>query len=157
MKLVCNSSPLIFLAKLNKLDLLAPYAVLIPKEVHDELLAKECAEKDLLEAFFKQKNVEIMTSPKPVITSNSLGKGELAVINLALEEKMNTVILDDRRARTMARTAGLETHGIIWILLAAYKNEELTKQKTYELICDLPIHGFRIDQSFLLQILKKLV
>ncbi len=156
MKLVCNSSPLIFLAKLNKLELLAPYSVLIPHDVHEELLAKECAEKDLLEAFFKQKSVTIMASPKPAINSNGIGKGELAVINLALEHSITDVIMDDRRARTLARTVGLQTFGTIWVLLSAYKDGTLTKKKTYELICDLPLHGFRIDQLFLLQILKKL-
>ena len=38
MKIVCNASPLIFLAKIGKLNLLEDYEVIIAKQVHEEIL-----------------------------------------------------------------------------------------------------------------------
>ena len=104
MKCVCDTSPLIFLAKLNLLKLLED----------DE------------------------------------------VINAAKEMGIDTVLIDDKRARSLARSVGMTTCGTLWVLLRAVKREEIKKEKAYEIICDLPRYGFRIDAEFLLQIAKKL-
>ena len=155
MKLVSNSSPLIFLAKLNFLELLAKDQVFIPQAVCEELLAKESAEKDKLTRFFNEKNVTILNSKNHKIQSNSLGKGEMEAINLAVENKIPHVLMDDRRARSFAKIQNLEPLGTIWIILRAYKKHYLTKTQARDLIYDLPTVGFRIDQEFLFQILKK--
>lgn len=156
MNLVSNSSPLIFLAKLNFLELLSNDQVLIPTAVHQELLAKECAENDKLIRFFSKKNIKILTPKHDQITSNALGKGELSVINLAIENNIPHVLMDDKRARSFTKIHKLEPHGTLWIILRAYKDEVITKTQARNLIYDLPSVGFRIDQEFLFQILKKL-
>lgn len=156
MKLVSNSSPLIFLAKLNFLELLSKDQILIPSGVHRELLAKESAEKDKLERFFKEKNIQIIGPKNNKIQSASLGKGEAEVINLAIENSIPNILMDDRRACSFAKIQNLQPHGTLWIILRAYKNNVLTKIHARDLIYDLPSVGFRIDQEFLFQILKKL-
>ncbi|MBI5754282.1 hypothetical protein HZA40_04030 [Candidatus Peregrinibacteria bacterium] len=156
MKLVSNSSPMIFLAKLNFLELLSKDQILIPAGVHEELLAKESAEKDKLVRFLKKKNITILKPKHFKITSNALEKGETEAINLAVEQKIPDILIDDRRARSFAKIQNLQPHGTLWIILRAYKNHELTKTQTRDLIYDLPSIGFRIDQEFLFQILKKL-
>lgn len=156
MKLISNSSPLIFLAKLNFLELLSKDQILIPAGVHKELLAKESAEKDKLERFFQEKNITILKPEDCKITSNGLGKGEIEAINTAIDHNISHVLMDDRRACSFAKIQNLQPHGTLWIILRAYKNKDLTKTQARDLIYDLPSVGFRIDQEFLFQILKKL-
>lgn len=156
MKLVSNCSPLIFLAKLNFLELLSEDQILIPREVEKELLCKESVEKDKIERFFSEKNVSILKVEKSRNFSEVLGKGEMAVINLALEKKVSNVLMDDRRARSLAKVHKLKPHGTLWIILRAYKKGVINKSQTRELIYDLPSIGFRVNPEFLFQILKTL-
>ncbi|PIZ75699.1 hypothetical protein COY05_03545 [Candidatus Peregrinibacteria bacterium CG_4_10_14_0_2_um_filter_38_24] len=156
MQFVSNSSPLIFLAKLNFLELLAKDQILIPSGVHKELLAKESAEKDRLIRFFNKKNITILKSEYCKIISKSLGKGEIEVINLAVDHGIPHVLMDDKRARSFAKIQDLQPHGILWIVLRAYRNKGITKAQARDLIYGLPSVGFRIDQEFLFQVLKKL-
>lgn len=156
MKLVSNSSPLIFLAKLNFLELLSKDQIFIPTGVHQELLAKESVEKDKLMKFFNEKNIKIVNPKNIQIQSNSLGKGEMEAVNLAIGNNIPHILIDDKRARSFARIQNLKPLGTLWIILRAFKNKELTKTQTRELIYDLHSVGFRIDQEFLFQILKKL-
>lgn len=156
MKLVSNSSPLIFLAKLNFLELLSKDQILIPTGVQEELLAKESAEKDKLTRFLQEKNITLLKPKNCKINSNSLGKGETEAINLAIENKVTHLLIDDRRAYAFAKIQELEPHGTLWIILRAYKDEVITKAQARDLIYDLPSVGFRIDQEFLFQILKRM-
>lgn len=156
MKLISNCSPIIFLAKLNFLELLENDQVLIPDEVRKELLKKESVEKDRIEKFLNQKNVSTAKPSKIQNFSNNLGKGELAVISLALEKKVPHILMDDRRGRALARLHNLKTHGTLWIILRAYKNGLINKTQAQDLIYELPSVGFRIDQEFLFQVLKRL-
>lgn len=156
MKLISNCSPLIFLAKINFLELLENDEIIIPIEVKEELLFKESVEKDRLEKFFTSKNVQTIKVLTPRKFSNALGKGEIAVINLALENNIFDILMDDRRGRSLAKIHNLKPHGTLWIILRGYKNGTLTKSQTKDLICELPAVGFRVDPEFLFQILKTL-
>lgn len=156
MKFVSNSSPLIFLAKLNFLELLSKDQILIPAGVHEELLAKESAEKDKLTRFFQKKNITILKREDCKITSNGLGKGEIEAINIAISKNIPDVLIDEKRARSFARIQNLKPLGTLGIILRALQNKDLTKTQARDLIYDLPSVGFRIDQEFLFQVLKKL-
>lgn len=43
---VCNASPLIFLAKINSLNLLDDYAIVIPEQVYSEILKGSGKQED---------------------------------------------------------------------------------------------------------------
>lgn len=130
--------------------------IIIPRGVYNELLVKDSSEKDLLQTFLETGNVTVVEATKNRITSKSLGVGEMAAINVAKEKSIDDIIIDDKRARSLARSVGLTTYGTLWILLRAVKNKKITKDKAYNIICELPRHGFRIDSEFLLQVVKKL-
>ena len=156
MKLVSNCSPLIFLAKLNFLELLSGDRLLVPSEVQEELLRKESVEKDKIQRFLSEKNVAVLKVKKSRDFSEALGKGEMATINLALEKKITNVLMDDRRARSLAKIHKLRPRGTLWIILRAYKNGVINKSQAREIIYELPSVGFRVDMEFLFQILKTL-
>lgn len=156
MTFAANSSVLIFLAKLDVLRLLDGFTLFVPDIVKNELLAKESVEKDRLEKFLKQENVTIIKIKKMRQFSAVLGKGEMAVLNIAVEKEISDVLLDDRRARALAKLHGLTPRGTIWVILNALKNGMIDKKETKSLIYNLPSKGFRIDEVLFMEILKKI-
>ena len=58
----------------------------------------------------------------PVLV-NSLDRGEAAVIQLALNERIRTVCVDEATGRRMARLSGLEVTGSIGVLLRARRQD----------------------------------
>jgi predicted nucleic acid-binding protein len=122
-RIVINTSPLIALVSaLGDLSVLQSLytQVLVPFEVCQELLAggfSEFAVKEFEAAHWLQKqSTPLAISP---ILINSLDRGEAAVIQLALNEGIQTVCIDESVGRRVARLSGLSLTGSIGILLRA--------------------------------------
>lgn len=123
--IVINSSPAINLtAALGSLELLADLygTVIVPYEVFNELKAG-AAKDQTAHLLGLTSGIEIRTSPVAIPTwlTRILDVGEAAVIHIALQESMTTVILDDLKARRTARTAGLDVIGSLGVLIQAKK------------------------------------
>lgn len=124
MNVVSNTSPLIFLAKIERLALLpALYdRVLIPSAVIEELYAKAVSERWLIDKYIQKKPFSIhKVEPSYLqrVKIHKLDKGEHAAIALALQENSNLVLLDDKHGRTVATRLHLSVTGTIGILLEA--------------------------------------
>ncbi|GAA5127051.1 DUF3368 domain-containing protein [Luteolibacter yonseiensis] len=119
---VCNTGPLIGLARV-RLEWL-PFElfpeVLIPKEVHLELVAKDSPDGDRLElALGRAHIVPLQVQPDRLLLAE-LDSGEAAVIATALRFGLSSVLIDERRARRIAsRVYGLEVKGTAGLLLEA--------------------------------------
>ncbi len=124
--IVTNTSPLIALvAAWGTLEPLNDLyqSVKIPKEVSDELLqggssgfaVKEFEAADFLEV--SKQAIHISN-----FLNNSLDKGEAAVIQLALDQRIKMVCIDESIGRRVARLNDLSLTGSIGIL-ARYKQE----------------------------------
>ncbi|MEH1866036.1 MAG: DUF3368 domain-containing protein [Nostoc sp.] len=122
--IVINTAPLISLvAALGDLDVLQLYTqVLVPFEVCQELLAGGASGFAVTEfeaATWLQKwQTPLNISP---LLLNSLDLGEASVIQLALNESIKTVCIDETVGRRIARLSGLTLTGSIGILLRAKK------------------------------------
>lgn len=119
-----NASPIIFLAKLDRLDLLClgVNEVLVPSEVLAEVRAKRDDAARQTEARLGVWLKECpLTRPELLRLLPDLGPGERRVIAQALQEKVNSVALDDLDARRTARRMGIEPVGTVGLLLAARK------------------------------------
>jgi predicted nucleic acid-binding protein len=122
--IVINTTPLISLvAALGDLDVLQLYTqVLVPFEVCQELLAggtSGFAVAEFEAATWLQKwQTPLNISP---LLLNSLDLGEASVIQLALNESIQTVCIDETVGRRIARLSGLRLTGSIGILLRAKK------------------------------------
>lgn len=121
--IILNSSPVIHLtAALGDLELLPSLygRVLVPREVHQELEAGVHldAAAPRLRAI---PGIEIVTLPGAVspLLSGELDLGEAAVIQLALDLPTATVVLDDLKARRVARRSGIPVTGSLGLLLDA--------------------------------------
>ena len=149
-KLVVNSSPVISLAKIDKLDLLKRYSILVPTQVVEEIMkgkARNFPEIPLIESFLRasnviQKEAEILSELPP-----KLGKGEKATISLAYAEKIDYVLIDEGDAREIACAFNLRPRGTLWVLKEAKKRELLTKSEVKRLILELVEKGYRIKKN----------
>ena len=145
-KLVCNTSPLQYLHQLGLLPILLELAedILVPEAVVSELEAGRAVGVDVP----RVKELEWLTIERPKSVSvlplvTDLGKGEIEVLALTLERPGYTSVLDDKLARSFARTLSIPFTGTLGLLLDA-KHRRLVE--TIESVIDkLQILGFRVS------------
>jgi len=162
--ILSNASPLIYLAKLGKLDILKTLfkEIIIPKEVYEEvILGKKdgffdalTIEKAVADGWLKVK--EIKREKEIERFAPELDEGETALINLAKRLKVDLILIDDASARTIAESFGFNVKGTLYVLLKAYKKRLIDKDELKELINKLVFSGFRISQELYIQLLKEL-
>jgi len=104
-RLVTNTGPLIALTSLNRLDILLSLftSVHVPQAVHDEMVQGGGAQTGL-EAY-RQADWIIVAPAVPVdpLLSTILDQEEAAVIALARSLGADMVLIDERKARKIAR------------------------------------------------------
>ena len=158
MKIASNASPLIFLAKIGKLELLDNYEVIIAKQVQEEILrgglsGREDSYKiESLVVSNKIKVEEIEINKE--LDKQNLGEGEKAAISLAISKKINFIMLDERKARRIAKFYKLTPRGTIGILTEALKNNKISKKEFRDLIQKLIKEGYRISEELIMELLK---
>jgi predicted nucleic acid-binding protein len=118
---VSDTSPLLNLALINRLDLLQSQfsRVTVPRQVWGELTDGEDgleALRELRETGFLQL-VEVDRSNLFVELFHELDLGETAAICYAAEEGAALVLLDERDGRRVARRHDLNVTGVIGVLL----------------------------------------
>lgn len=121
MTVVTNAGPLIALARIGRLDLLpALYGqVVIPPAVYREVTqdAGLPGYQDLIEAtWLKVREVHDQAGVQRLLFW--LDPGENEAILLAQEAGL-TLLIDERRGRTIAQALGLDKTGTVGVLLAA--------------------------------------
>ena len=119
---ISNTSPLFYLHRLRRLDLLQKLyqRLIVPEAVVDELRAgrdqgedaPDIADHDWIE-------VRSVRVPELVRLVTDLGAGEAQVLALALEEPGSLVILDDLLARKVAKLRNIRLTGTAGVILKA--------------------------------------
>ena len=145
---ITNASPLVFLAKLDRIDLLrlGVDEVLVPSAVLAGVRAKPDIATQRLEAHLGNWLRECpMTRQDLLQALPDLGSGEREVVAQALQVGIVDAVLDDQDARRLARRMGLEPIGTVGLLLAA-KRKGLLPSLTDELR-RLESVGFRISDA----------
>lgn len=119
-----DAGPLLFLARLGRLDLLLLDAekVLVPVAVLAEIRVEpDCAAVAVEAALGKWLEECRVGASAFLRLLPDLGKGERELIVQALEQGITSVVLDDLAARRFARRLGLEPVGTVGLLLAGKK------------------------------------
>ena len=123
MKIVCNTSPLILLAKIHRLDtLIHLYSeLMIPKAVADEIGIKPGKENDQVQALIEKGMLQFRQVSEKIIAKLpiDLGRGEREAIALAIDSGADLVILDDQQGRLFSRDKGLTVTGTVGVLIEA--------------------------------------
>lgn len=122
MIVVSDTSPLCYLLLIDLIEVLPQLfeRVIIPQKVRDELLAAD-APKVVREWIFQPPNwLEVQTITgqfDPAL--NQLDMGEQEAITLAIQLKVDLILLDDLAARRVATGLQLEIVGLLGILGSA--------------------------------------
>ncbi|WP_427161850.1 DUF3368 domain-containing protein [Aliinostoc sp. HNIBRCY26] len=121
MKIVFNSSPLIFLSRLDFLDLFLETEAqfLLPKSVQEEISAKQDKSSSDISALISENKLlvqEVQLVSLAHRLNERLGIGESEAITLAVELQSDYIILDDFAARREAIRLGLNVKGTLAVI-----------------------------------------
>jgi predicted nucleic acid-binding protein len=153
---VVDTSPLIFLAKLDRLDLLRKSAdeILVPAAVVEEVRAypDDAGRKieDALGSWLREEKVEGRRIVEVLLVDLDFGEAE--VIALSRERAAERVVMDDLDGRRLARRLGLEPVGTLGLLLVAKLRGELGSLR--EEIERLEREGFRVSPALIEAVLR---
>lgn len=144
--IISDTSCLILLTKINKLSLLKE---LFGQIYITEIIADEYGEAlpDYIIIKENHKN-EILK-----IFQSNLGLGELSAIALALEMENPLLILDDKKAKLFATKLGLQSTGVLGILLVAKQEGKISSIKS-ELLC-LKEQGMWLSEKMIQEVLRE--
>jgi len=150
---VSDSSPLITLARVSRLSLLASIykRILIPAEVHAEVTVTgrglPGAEEVRHAGWIEVAPQESPADPGLAQACQNLGAGERGAILLAESLQADLILLDEGKARRVAREAGLSIMGCLGVLEAGVRKGLVSDlRQTY---IDLLRQGIRFDIKLL--------
>jgi len=159
-RVVSNATPLIYLAKIGRMDLLKKVfeEVLIPEEVKVEVVdeGKRLGERDayIVEKAVRDGWLKVLTVEALEIPIK-LEQGEVAVLSLAKRQGFREVLVDEVSARTAARLMGLIPRGTVFVLLKALEIEEISLNDFLDALSELVRHGFRLKEEVYLEAVRK--
>lgn len=154
---VVNTSPLVFLGNLGRLELLRHEGreVCIPRAVAEEIAAKPDAAaqavQDACTAWLRVR--QVVDDTAVTLVQATLHTGEAEAIVLAIELQAERLVLDDHDARRFAHRCGLKIIGTLGILLAAKQRGVISSLR--EEINALAALGFRANPQLVAAVLQR--
>ena len=131
--IISNSSPLILLAKVNKLSILEKSykKICIPNEVYNEVVIKgkkeNYSDAALIEGCINEVifviNLNSEYKKEAEKLNRIIGSGESEAIALCLQEKAKLLLIDNLEPRKIAQIKGIKCRSTPGILLEAFKNK----------------------------------
>jgi predicted nucleic acid-binding protein len=171
MPTVSNTSPLIWLSKVGKLNLLKTVfgEVTISKETYreaveaglregysDALVIKEACEQGwIIVRALNEK--QLVTCQKIIEQTFELHGGEVQAVVLAREADKDVLLLmDDSAGRAFAEAWGLKVRGVLHVILSSLRLGLLDRLEAKEVVLSLVQKGFRIEPKFLARVLSEI-
>ncbi len=157
MKIVSNATPLIALAKIDKIDLLRELfeEIYIPDAVYEDVVTRGHGRRGTDEVknakWIKRESVK--NKMMVALLLAELDKGEAEVLVLAGEIGADKIIIDEKKGRNAAELAGLKIIGTVGILLLAKRQKRIRNVK--ELLDKLRDEDFRLSSYVYEQTLLK--
>jgi predicted nucleic acid-binding protein len=157
-ELVVNTGPLLALiAGIGNLSILEPLykRILVPYEVCREIEAGGSSGFGVTEfnnaGFIEKRNQSTKVSS---FLQNVLDIGEASVIQLALDENVSTVCIDEEMGRRIARLNGLNLTGSIGVLIRAKREgldfsmqETINRMQSHGIYLSRKVISFALHQS----------
>ncbi|OHD11209.1 MAG: hypothetical protein A2086_08370 [Spirochaetes bacterium GWD1_27_9] len=155
MIIVADSSPLISLAIIDKLDLIVEIFgdVIIPIAVYEEITEEGKIKSEELKEYFCKKTCEVNNEIGIRILNTEIDLGESEAIILALERNINIILMDDLKGRKYAEIAGLTPIGSIGVITKAKEKGLINQVKPY--LDKLRENKIRISDDLYKKILEK--
>ncbi len=149
MKVICNSSPLISLLSIKRIDILEKLfdKIIIPEAVYREVFNSKVGSENLKESRFLEVG-KVKDRKFVKLLRMQLDYGESEVIALALEQGMDRVMLDDKPARKIADKLDLKVIGTLGVLVLA-KEKQIIKEIRPLILTMMGKINFRISKTVL--------
>jgi predicted nucleic acid-binding protein len=153
-KIVLNTSPIIFLSKIDSLHLLA--------DCVDDIYAPQAVIEELRDytppTFIKARSLSAIGAAYIQGALGQLHQGELEAVVLAQELSTDFVVLDDLLARRKAQRLAINVIGTLGLLLFIEKRGLLTAEHVWQKITLLTQqHGLYLSPKILGQIQIKIL
>lgn len=152
-KVISNATPLIYLAKADKLGLLKKVfrQVIIPEEVKNEIVdeGKKLGEMDayLVEQAIKEGWIKVLNTKELIEIPLQLEKGEIAVLSLAKNMNVEEVLIDEAPARLTSEILEIKPRGTIFVLLKALDKEHMGFDEFLSILDGMIEVGFRLKEE----------
>lgn len=157
MTVICNATPLINFAAINRLDILQAVfgTIVIPQAVYNEttgsgFLSSQFILQAIASGWLQVHPVSNIAFSIPP----ELDHGERETIALALETSELNILLDEREARQVAKNLGLQVIGTLGILLLA-KNRKIIPQVQPLLDAMIDIAQYWVNATLYKQVLQQ--
>lgn len=158
--IVSNVTPLIYLAKIGRLDLARKIfeEVYIPEEVKVEVVnrGKQLGEED---AYVVERAIDsgwlMVLRAEPMEVPVKLQPGEVAVLSLAKKLGLREVLVDEASARATAKLLDLTPRGTVYVLLKALEDGEMDLDGFLEALSQMIGQGFRLKEEVYVEAVKE--
>lgn len=157
--IISNASPLILFARVKRVDLILELfnEILVEEEVKKEVidrgLEEGYADAIYLNQLLEEGSIKV-ERVKDVKPFKGVHQGEAATIQLAVEHKAKTVLMDEEDARAIAKARGLTPRGTLYILKKAVEKKVISKKQATELLDKLISQGYRLSAKHYSKFLK---
>lgn len=158
--IVSNATPLIYLAKAGRIDLLRMIfeEVYIPEEVKVEVVdrGKQLGMED---AYIIERGIDDgwlkVLKAEPIEVPIKLQPGEVAVLSLAKKLGLREVLIDEASARATARLLDLTPRGTVYVLLKALEAREIDLNVLLEALSQMIRQGFRLKEEVYIETVRE--
>jgi predicted nucleic acid-binding protein len=155
-RIVADATPIVYLAKIGKLDLLRQLyeGVIVPPKIRKELFAGKHPEVPVVEEAFDVGWLEgraLNQSAKNFLSRQlrnapGLHQGESQAIALSYDGHLPLIIdEDDKTGRRIARVWGVEVKGTLRVILEAYEARLIEHEEARKLFRALLGEQFRVS------------
>jgi len=167
-KVVSNSSPLIYLAKIGRLNLIKNVygKIWIPEAVFHETVIQgkilKITDASIIEEavgkWILKERISSETDSKYAFLNenNKIGLGEKQALKLCKQLNADIFIVDDKEARRVSRILRVKPIGICGILVQAHRKGLISTNEAEQILDNLIKTNFRIDPTVYRSIIKKL-
>ncbi len=162
MIIISDTTPIISLIKINRLDLLEKLfgEIIIPEAVFKELTTNTAFENEAeivkKSSFLKISSVQNRKALELLQVISGLDEGESEAIILADELKSNVLVIDEKKGRKVAKKLGITITGTIGILIQAYNEKMISEIEIKSYLYQLKNNNIRLSDSLIQQAISLL-
>lgn len=159
--IISDATPLIYLAKIEKISLLKSLynTIIISSEIKNEIVdeGKRLKEKDafLIEKEIKDGFIEVIKVSNYIKPVFKIDKGELSILSLAKELSIKDVLIDEKLARIAAKVEGLTPRGTLFVILKNLKLKLINFDDFLRILNSLLEAGFRLKEEVYLKAIEE--
>jgi len=158
MIIVSDTTPVLSLLKIGQIDILRKMydSIVIPESVYTELITNKAFPDEIAAIkncdFIRQEAVKNELAVKILQSNMNLDKGESEAIVLFEDLKADLLLVDERKARLVAKEMGIAIAGTLGVLVEAQRIGYIDKLRP--LLDGLIANNIRISESLYNEIAK---